>query len=43
LVLFPPNTEEAKCKDTDAVKAEMEILIGMCQGSDSSTFDILNK
>ncbi|CAI6348962.1 unnamed protein product [Macrosiphum euphorbiae] len=41
LVLFPPNTEDAKCKDIDTVQAEMEILIGMCHGSDSNTFDIL--
>lgn len=41
LALFPPNTEEAKCKDIDTVQTEMEILIGMCHDSDSNTFDIL--
>ncbi|KAL4152659.1 hypothetical protein QTP88_000492 [Uroleucon formosanum] len=41
MLLFPSNTEEAKCKDIDAVQAEMEILIGMCLDSDSNTFDIL--
>jgi len=38
LILFPPNTEKAKCKDINFVQSEMEILIGMCQHSDSSTF-----
>lgn len=41
MLLFPANTEEAKCKDIDAVQTEMEILIGMCLDSDSNTFEIL--
>lgn len=44
LSLFPPGVEETKCKDMDAIQAEMSILIGLCQGTDidsSTYFDIL--
>lgn len=41
LSLFPPNTEEVKCKDIDSIQAEMEILIGIYHDSDSNTFYIL--
>lgn len=43
LLLFPPNSSLAKCKNAEAVQAELEILRSIAIKPDSTTVNIFKK